>query len=76
MSIEKTEVIKRDGSKEEFRASKVNKVLEWATEGIKDVSASEIAVHAKINIFDGITSNDFHNLLISSASDLISEDKS
>lgn len=69
-----TYVIKRDGTKEEFRASKINKVLEWATEGIPDVSGSEVAVHAKISIFDGISSQDIHNLLISSAADLISEE--
>lgn len=69
-----TLVIKRDGSKEEFRASKINKILDWATEGILNVSASEIAVHAKINIFDGISSSDIHNILVTSASDLISED--
>lgn len=71
---ERIEIIKRDNSKEKFNANKINKVLEWATEGIENVSASEIAVHAKINIFNGISSSDIHNLLISSASDLISEE--
>lgn len=69
-----TYVVKRDGTKEEFRASKINRILEWATEGVSGVSGSDIAVHAKINIFDGITSGDIHNLLISSTSDLITED--
>lgn len=67
-------VKKRDGSKEKFKASKVNKVLEWATEGIANVSASDVAVNAHIKLFDGVTSDDIHNLLIASASDLITED--
>lgn len=66
-------VTKRDGSKEKFKASKVNKILEWATEDLAGVNVSDVAIHANISLYDGISSEDIHNLLITSAADLISE---
>ena len=67
-------VLKRDGRKELLNYEKVNKVLEWATEGISSVSSSDVAMNAKLQIFDGVTTYDIHRILIQSASDMITEE--
>lgn len=67
-------VLKRDGRKELLNYEKVNKVLEWATEGISSVSASDVAMNAKLQIYSGINTSDIHRVLIQSASDMITED--
>jgi ribonucleoside-diphosphate reductase alpha chain len=67
-------VLKRDGSKEPLNIEKINKVLLWAVEGINDVSASEIAMNANLQFYDGIKSSEIHEVLVNSAVDLISED--
>ena len=67
-------VLKRDGRKELLNYEKVNKVLEWATEGISSVSASDVAMNAKLQIYNGITTSDIHRVLIQSASDMITEE--
>lgn len=64
-------IIKRNGKKETFDANKINKVLEWATEGIKDVNITDVIVRAKLSISDSMTSSDIHDALIASAEDLI-----
>jgi ribonucleoside-diphosphate reductase alpha chain len=67
------QVTKRDGSKEELDAEKINKVLIWATDGLTGVSASDIAMNANIQMFNGIKTEQIHNVLIQSAVDLINE---
>jgi ribonucleoside-diphosphate reductase alpha chain len=67
-------VLKRDGRKELLNYEKVNKVLEWATDGISSVSASDVAMNAKLQIYSGINTSDIHRVLIQSASDMITED--
>jgi len=69
----KITVTKRNGSKEPFDLEKVHKVLEWATVDITGVSISEIELKANIQLYDGIKADDIHELLIKSASELISE---
>lgn len=64
-------IIKRNGKKETFDANKINKVLEWATEGIKDVNITDVIVRAKLSISDSMSSSDIHDALIASAEDLI-----
>jgi len=66
-------VSKRNGEKTLFDAEKINKVLEWATEGILGVSASDVAMNAQIQFFPNIKTEQIHNVLIQSAVDLISE---
>jgi ribonucleoside-diphosphate reductase alpha chain len=66
-------VTKRDGSLQPFNLEKVHKVLEWAVEGISGVSMSEIELKSNIQLFDKIAAYDIHELLIKSASELISE---
>ncbi len=67
-------VQKRNSSKEELNFDKINNVLMWACEGIKNVSASDIAMNAKLQMQDGVKTIDIHNILIQSACDLISEE--
>jgi len=67
-------IIKRNGSKESLNIEKINKVLIWACEDISDVSASEIAMNANLQFYNGITSYDIQQVLISSCVDLISEE--
>jgi len=66
-------VVKRDGRKEDLDYDKINKVLIWATEGIKDVSASDVAMNAKLQIHDEITTEQIHRVMIKSADELTNE---
>ena len=67
------QVKKRNGSLEAFDAEKVNRVLSWATEGLADTSASEVAMRANIYMSEGITTDQIHQCLIDSAVDLLDE---
>lgn len=69
-------VTKRNGQKEEFSIEKINKVVQWAVKGIKDVNVSDIEINLKLNLSDGITTTQIHSLLIDSAANLISQQKS
>ena len=66
-------VVKRNGQNEDLNYEKINKVLLWATENIKHVSASSIAMNAKLQLHDNISTEEIHKVLIQSASSLISE---
>lgn len=68
------QVTKRNGSKEPLNIEKIHRVLEWATEGLNNVSISEIEMNANLSFFDGISTNDIHTILIHSANDLVSEE--
>jgi ribonucleoside-diphosphate reductase alpha chain len=69
-----TEVIKRDGSRESLDIEKLHKVVFYACEDIKGVSASEVEIKSQIQFFDGIKTSDVQETLIKSAADLISEE--
>lgn len=64
-------VVKRNGKREAFDAEKANRVVVWACEGL-DVSASSILMRAKVQIVDGITTDQIHDTLIKSAADMVS----
>lgn len=64
---------KRNGEKTLFDAEKINKVLLWATDGLTGVSASDVAMNAEIQFFPGIKTSQIHDVLITSAVDMISE---
>jgi ribonucleoside-diphosphate reductase alpha chain len=66
-------VTKRDGTVQTFDLDKIHKVLEWATKDISNVSQSEIEIRSNIQLYDKIPAYDIHELLIKSASELISE---
>ena len=66
---------KRNGLSEKFNIEKINKVINWAIEGYSGVSLTDVEINAKINIHEGITTKEIHNLLIESAANLISVEK-
>lgn len=67
-------VLKRDNRSESLNYEKINKVLEWSTAGINGVNASDVAMNAKLQIYNGINTFDIHRVLIQSAADMITED--
>lgn len=66
-------VTKRNGTKEEFSVEKIHKVVQWATKGVNGVSFSDIEMNANLSLYDGIASSEIQQIVIKSASDLISE---
>ena len=73
INVREINVTKRDGTTQQFDLEKVHKVLEWAVEDITGVSMSEIEIRANIQLYDRIPAYDIHELLIKSASELISD---
>jgi len=65
-------VLKRNGDKEKFDVEKINRVLNWATQGLQGVSVSDIEMNANLNIKDGVSTSDIQEVLIESAVNLIS----
>jgi ribonucleoside-diphosphate reductase alpha chain len=66
------QVIKRDGRKEPLNLEKLHLMTFEACEDLSGVSASQIEMNSGIQFCDGITTKDIQNILIRSASDLIS----
>ena len=73
--IKTINVKKRNNATEKFNIEKINKVINWAIEGYSGVSLTDIEINAKININDGVSTKEIHNLLIESAANLISIEK-
>lgn len=67
-------VAKRGGHTEPLDLDKIHKVLNWAAEGLDDVSVSQVELKAQLQFHDGITTSDIHETLIKAAADLISEE--
>ena len=67
------EVTKRNGELESYDVEKIHQVVEWATEGINGVSSSDIEMNMNLSMRDKISTEEIHQILIKSASDLISE---
>jgi len=67
-------VKKRSGSTEAINLDKIHRVLEWAAEGLENVSVSQVELNAHIQFFDGITTEEIHETIIKAAADLISEE--
>ena len=66
-------VRKRDGSLTPLNLDKIHKVVDEACEGLgSGVSASAVEMNSDLQFFDGIQTKDIHEILIKSASDLIS----
>jgi len=68
------QVTKRNGTKEPIDLEKLHKVVFYATEGIKGVSASEVEIKSSLQLFNGIKSSEIQETLIKSAADLITEE--
>ena len=67
-------VKKRDGSIEPLNLDKVHKMVEEACNGLAGVSASQVEMNSGIQFEDGITTDQIQEILIRSASDLITLD--
>lgn len=71
--MENIKVTKRDGNKELIDLEKIHQVLDWASEGLENVSVSQVEMKSSIQFYDGITTDDIHETLVKTAADLISE---
>ena len=67
-------VQKRDGSVEPLNLDKVHKMVEEACNDLSGVSASQVEMNSGIQFEDGITTEQIQEILIRSASDLITLD--
>lgn len=65
-------VTKRDGSTERINLDKIHRVLDWAAEGLNNVSISQVELRSHIQFYDGIKTADIHETIIKAAADLIS----
>jgi len=65
-------IVKRNGETVPYDVDKIHKVVNWAVEDIKGVTASDIEINAKLQMKEGITTTEIHNVLIDSAVNLIS----
>lgn len=65
-------VTKRDGRKERIDLDKIHRVIDWAAEGLHNVSVSQVELRSQIQFYDGIRTSDIHETMIKSAADLIS----
>lgn len=65
-------VTKRDGSTERINLDKIHRVLDWAAEGLHNVSISQVELRSHIQFYDGIKTSDIHETIIKAAADLIS----
>jgi ribonucleoside-diphosphate reductase alpha chain len=69
-----TKVVKRSGSIESLDLSKLHLMVEEACNDLAGVSASQVEMQSGIQFYDGITTAEIQEILIRSASDLISLD--
>jgi len=69
-----TKVKKRDGSIEPLNLEKMHIMCEEACKNLAGVSASQVEIQSGIQFYDGISTSEIQEILIRSASDLISLD--
>ena len=69
-----TKVKKRNGSIEPLDLEKMHVMVEKACEGLGNVSSSQVEIQSGIQFYDGISTDEIQEILIRSASDLISLD--
>lgn len=67
-------VTKRDGHKEPIDLDKIHRVIDWAAEGLNNVSVSQVELKSHIQFYDGIRTADIHETIIRAAADLISQE--
>ena len=68
-------VKKRNGrGVEPLQLEKMHKMVDMACEGLAGVSASQVEIQSGIQFYDGITTAEIQEILVKSASDLISLD--
>ena len=69
-----TKVKKRDGALEVLNLDKIHTMVEHAVADLNGVSASQVEIQSGIQFYDGITTAEIQEILVRSASDLISLD--
>ena len=62
---------KRTGESVPFDVDRIHRVVGWAVNDIKGVTASDIEINAKLQMKEGITTREIHNVLIDSLQLLI-----
>ncbi|MCP1065877.1 ribonucleoside-diphosphate reductase subunit alpha [Serratia symbiotica] len=67
-------VTKRDGRKERINLDKIHRVIDWAAEGLNNISVSQVELRSHIQFYNGIKTADIHETIIKAAADLISHD--
>jgi len=67
-----TKVKKRNGSIEPLDLEKMHIMVEKACEGLGNVSSSQVEIQSGIQFYDGISTDEIQEILVRSASDLIS----
>lgn len=72
--MNKIQVIKRNGKKVDLDLSKFHNVVQYACDGITNVSTSVVELNSQIQFYDGMKTSDIQEILIKSAADLIEED--
>lgn len=74
MNTSVIKVTKRDGRLENINLDKIHRVINWAAEGLSNVSVSQVEMKSHIQFYNGIRTDDIHETIIKSAADLISEE--
>ena len=69
-----TKVTKRNGNSEPLDLNKLHVMVEEACRHLAGVSASQVEIQSGIQFYDGITTDEIQEILIRSASDLVSLD--
>lgn len=67
-------VTKRDGSIQSLDLNKIHTVLTWAIQGLENVFISEIETKSGLQFYHKISTKKIHDILIDTASKLITED--
>ncbi|WP_048811882.1 class 1a ribonucleoside-diphosphate reductase subunit alpha [Methylobacillus flagellatus] len=71
---ESMKATKRDGRQEPINLDKIHRVIDWAAQGLDNVSVSQVELKSHIQFYDGIRTDVIHETIIKSAADLISEE--
>ena len=74
LHYETMQATKRDGRLEPINLDKIHRVIEWAAEGLNNVSVSQVELRSHIQFYDGIRTDVIHETIIKSTADLISEE--
>ena len=69
-----TKVTKRNGKNEPLDLNKLHVMVEEACKDLAGVSASQVEIQSGIQFYDGITTDEIQEILIRSASDLVTLD--
>lgn len=64
-------VTKRDGSVYPLNIEKIHEAIEYACDGLSNVSVSEIAIQAQLQFYDGIETSKIQEIIVNSTRNLI-----